>query len=166
MVGKEVINSQEYVQKLRSAIDAKKKDSDFIIVARTDAMAPLGIDEAIKRGKLYREMGADIVFVEAPRSLDDMKKIANQIDAPLVANMIEEGITPNLTSKELLEMGYKIALFPLSGLYSSTFAIFETFKTLKETGTTKSLKHKMMRFKEFNKLVNLDKYMNMENKYV
>lgn len=166
MVGKEVINSQEYVQKLRSAIDAKKKDSDFIIVARTDAMAPLGIEEAIKRGKLYREMGADIVFVEAPRSLDDMKKIANEIDAPLVANMIEEGITPNLTSKELLEMGYKIALFPLSGLYSSTFAIFETFKTLRDTGTTKSLKHKMMRFKEFNKLVNLDKYMNMENKYV
>ena len=166
MVGKEVINSQEYVQKLKAAIDAKKKDSDFIVVARTDAMAPLGIEEAIKRGKLYREMGADLVFVEAPRSLDDMNKIAKQIDAPLVANMIEEGITPNLTSKELLEMGYKIALFPLSGLYSSSFAIFETFKTLKETGTTKSLKHKMMRFKEFNKLVNLDKYMNMENKYV
>jgi 2,3-dimethylmalate lyase len=166
MMGKEVINSQEYVQKLRSAIDAKKKDSDFIIVARTDAMAPLGIEEAIKRGKLYSEMGADIVFVEAPRSVEDMKKIAEQIDAPLVANMIEEGITPNLTSTELLEMGYKIALFPLSGLYSSAFAIFETFKTLKETGTTKSLKEKMMKFKEFNKLVNLDKYMTMENKYV
>ncbi len=166
MMGKEVIDSQEYIQKLRSAVDAKKKDSDFIIVARTDAMAPLGIEEAIKRGKLYREMGADIVFVEAPRSVDDMKKIADQIDAPLVANMIEEGITPNLTSKELLEMGYKIALFPLSGLYSSTFAIFETFKTLKETGTTKTLKDKMMKFKEFNKLVNLDIYMTMENKYV
>jgi 2,3-dimethylmalate lyase len=166
MMGKEVIDSQEYIQKLRSAVDAKKKDSDFIIVARTDAMAPLGIEEAIKRGKLYSEMGADIVFVEAPRSVEDMKKIADQIDAPLVANMIEEGITPNLTSTELLEMGYKIALFPLSGLYSSAFAIFETFKTLKEVGTTKSLKDKMMKFKEFNKLVNLDKYMTMENKYV
>jgi 2,3-dimethylmalate lyase len=166
MMGKEVINSQEYIQKLRSAIDAKKKDSDFVIVARTDAMAPLGIEEAIKRGKLYNEMGADIVFVEAPPSVEDMKKIADQIDAPLVANMIEEGITPNLTSAELLEMGYKIALFPLSGLYSSAFAIFETFKTLKETGTTKMLKDKMMKFKEFNKLVSLDKYMSMENKYV
>ena len=166
MMGKEVIDSQEYIQKLRSAVDAKKKDSDFIIVARTDAMAPLGIEEAIKRGKLYSEMGADIVFVEAPRSVEDMKKIADHIDAPLVANMIEEGITPNLTSPELLEMGYKIALFPLSGLFSSAFAIFETFKTLKETGTTKSLKDKMMKFKEFNKLVNLDKYMTMENKYV
>ena len=166
MMGKEVIDSQEYIQKLRSAIDAKKKGSDFTIVARTDAMAPLGIEEAIKRGKLYREIGADIVFVEAPRSVEDMKKIADQIDAPLVANMIEEGITPNLTSTELLEMGYKIALFPLSGLYSSAFALFETFKTLKETGTTKTLKDKMMKFKEFNKLVSLDKYMTMENKYV
>ena len=166
MMGKEVIHSQEYIQKLRSAIDAKTKDSDFIIVARTDAMAPLGIEEAIKRGKLYKEMGADIVFVEAPRSIEDMKKIADQIDAPLVANMIEEGVTPNLTSAELLEMGYKIALFPLSGLYSSAFAISETFKTLKDTGTTKTLKDKMMKFKEFNKLVSLDKYMTMENKYV
>ncbi|MDF0679392.1 MAG: isocitrate lyase/PEP mutase family protein [Candidatus Nitrosocosmicus sp.] len=166
MMGKEVIDSQDYIQKLKSAIDAKKQDSDFIIVARTDAMAPLGIEEAIKRGKLYREIGADIVFVEAPRSIEDMKKIADQIDAPLVANMIEEGITPNLTSTELLELGYKIALFPLSGLYSSAFAIFETFKTLKETGTTKTLKDKMMKFKEFNKLVSLDKYMTMENKYV
>ena len=166
MMGKEVIDSQEYIQKLKSAIDAKNQDSDFIIVARTDAMAPLGIEEAIKRGKLYREIGADIVFVEAPRSLEDMKKIADQIDGPLVANMIEEGITPNLTSTELLELGYKIALFPLSGLYSSAFAIFETFKTLKETGTTKTLKDKMMKFKEFNKLVSLDKYMTMENKYV
>ena len=165
MLGKEVIPSQEYIQKLRSAIDAKTKDSDFIIVARTDAMAPLGIDEAIKRGKLYREIGADIVFVEAPSSIEDMKKIADQIDAPLVANMIEEGVTPNLTSAELLEMGYKIALFPLSGLYSSAYAIFETFKTLKDTGTTKTLKDKMMKFKEFNKLVSLDKYMTMENKY-
>jgi 2,3-dimethylmalate lyase len=166
MMGKEVIDSQEYIQKLRSAIDAKKKGSDFTIVARTDAMAPLGIEEAIKRGKLYREIGADIVFVEAPHSVEDMKKIADQIDAPLVANMIEEGITPNLTSTELLEIGYKIALFPLSGLYSSAFALFETFKTLKETGTTKTLKDKMMKFKEFNKLVSLDKYMTMENKYV
>ena len=165
MMGKEVIDSQEYIQKLKSAIDAKNQDSDFIIVARTDAMAPLGIEEAIKRGKLYREIGADVVFVEAPRSLEDMEKIADQIDGPLVANMIEEGMTPNLTSTELLELGYKIALFPLSGLYSSAFAIFETFKTLKETGTTKTLKDKMMKFKEFNKLVSLDKYMTMENKY-
>ena len=94
-----------------------------------------------------------------------MKKVSKQIDAPLVANMIEEGVTPNLTSAELLDLGYKIALFPLSGLYSSTFAIYNTFDTLKRTGTTKSIKDKMIKFKEFNELVELDKYMAMENKY-
>ena len=165
MKGKEVIDSNEYVQKLKSAIEAKKDDSEFLIVARTDAAAPLGLDEAIRRGKLYKQIGADIVFVEAPHSIEDLKKVSEQIDAPLVANMIEEGVTPNLTSSELLELGYKIALFPLSGLYSSTYAIYHTFDTLKRTGTTKSIKEKMMKFREFNELVELDKYMEMENKY-
>ncbi|VFJ15001.1 isocitrate lyase/PEP mutase family protein [Candidatus Nitrosocosmicus franklandus] len=165
MRGKEVIDSNEYVQKLKSAIDAKKGNSEFLIVARTDAAAPLGLDEAIRRGKLYKEIGADIVFVEAPHSIEDMKMVSAQIDAPLVANIIEEGVTPNLTASELLDLGYKIALFPLSGLYSSTYAIYNTFDTLKRTGTTKSMKEKMMKFKEFNELVELDKYMKMENKY-
>ena len=79
--------------------------------------------------------------------------------------MIEDGITPNLTSKELLDSGYCIAVFPLSGLYSSTFAVYNTFKTLQQTGTTKPLIDKMIGFKEFNKLVELDKYMHMEKKY-
>lgn len=165
MLGKDVIGSEEYVQKLKSAIDAKGNNQDFKIVARTDAAAPLGLDEAIRRGKLYRAMGADIVFVEAPRSIEDMKKVTNQIPAPLVANMIEEGVTPNLTATELKELGYRIALFPLSGLYSSTFALYNTFKTLKESGTTKSVVNAMMKFKEFNDLVQLDKYMDMEKKY-
>ncbi|HET6590155.1 MAG TPA: isocitrate lyase/PEP mutase family protein [Candidatus Nitrosocosmicus sp.] len=165
MSGKDVISSDEYVQKLKSAIDAKGDNHEFKIVARTDAAAPLGLDEAIRRGKLYREIGADIVFVEAPHSIEDMKKIANQIHAPLVANMIEEGVTPNLPAAELKELGFRIALFPLSGLYSSTYGIYNTFKTLKQSGTTKSVVNTMMQFKEFNELVQLDKYMNMEKKY-
>ncbi|MEJ7641179.1 MAG: isocitrate lyase/PEP mutase family protein [Candidatus Nitrosocosmicus sp.] len=166
MTGKEVISDGEYIPKLKSAIDAKKNNPNFIIVARTDARAPLGIDEAIKRGKKYREIGADVVFVEAPHSIEELKDISSEIDAPLVANMIEDGITPNLTADELLNLGYRIAIFPLSGLYSSTFAIYDTFKTLKQTGTTKLLVNKMIKFKEFNKLVELDKYMNMEKKYI
>ncbi len=166
MTGKEVISDGEYVPKLKSAIDAKKNNPNFIIVARTDARAPLGIDEAIKRGKKYREIGADVIFVEAPHSIEELKDISSEIDAPLVANMIEEGITPNLTADELLNLGYRIAIFPLSGLYSSTFAIYDTFTTLKQTGTTKLLVNKMIKFKEFNKLVELDKYMNMEKKYI
>lgn len=165
MLGKDVIASEEYIQKLKAAVDAKGDNSDFKIVARTDAAAPLGLEEAIRRGKLYKEVGADIVFVEAPRSVDDLKKVSSEINAPLVANMIEEGVTPNLTSSELKELGYRIALFPLSGLYSSTFALYNTFKTLKHNGTTKSVVNTMMKFKEFNDLVQLDKYMTMEKKY-
>lgn len=165
MMGKEVVSEDEYIPKLKSAIDAKGNNSNFIVVARTDAMAPLGIEEAIRRGKKYREIGADAVFIEAPRTIEDLKRIAEEIDAPLVANMIEEGVTPNLTSLELLDLGYKIALFPLSGLYSSTFAIYETFKMLHDTGTTKTLQDRMIRFKKFNELVELDKYMEMEKKY-
>jgi methylisocitrate lyase len=165
MTGKEVIDDDEYVQKLKSAIDAKNNNSDFIIVARTDARAPLGIDEAIRRGKRYRDVGADAIFVEAPHSVQELSVIASAIDAPLVANMIEEGVTPNLTSDELQKLGYNIALFPLSGLYSSTFALYNTFKTLKQTGTTMDLREKMIKFKEFNELVELDKYMEMERKY-
>lgn len=166
MLGKDVIPENEYIQKLKSAIDAKKDNPGFIIVARTDALGPLGIDEAIRRGNRYRDVGADVVFVEAPRSLDDMKKITNQINAPLVANMIEEGVTPNLTSKELLDLGYRIALFPLSGLYSSTFALLNTFQTLLQTGTTEKVEQNMIKFAEFNKLVDLDKFISMEKKYV
>ncbi|HXT82816.1 MAG TPA: isocitrate lyase/PEP mutase family protein, partial [Verrucomicrobiae bacterium] len=161
-----VIPTNEYTHKLKSAIEAKENNADFIVVARTDARAPLGIDEAIKRGKRYRELGADAIFVEAPHSIDELKYISSEIDAPLVANMIEEGVTPNLTSKELLDLGYRVALFPLSGLYSSTFAVYNTFKMLQQTGTTKSMSDKMIKFKDFNNLVQLDKYMDMEKKYI
>ena len=166
MVGKAVIDDTEYIPKLKSAIDAKKNNPDFIIVARTDARAPLGIDEAIRRAKKYREIGADAIFVEAPHSVEELSIISSAIDAPLVANMIEEGITPNLKSSDLQKLGYNIALFPLSGLYSSTFALYNTFKTLYQTGTTINLKDKMIKFREFNELVELDKYMNMERKYI
>ncbi|MGN6350930.1 MAG: isocitrate lyase/PEP mutase family protein [Candidatus Nitrosocosmicus sp.] len=166
MIGKEVIDDNEYIAKLKSAIDAKNNNPNFVIVARTDARAPLGIDEAIRRGKRYREIGADAIFVEAPHSVEELSIISSEIDAPLVANMIEEGVTPNLNSAELQKLGYSIALFPLSGLYSSTFALYNTFKTLHQTGTTMNLKDKMIKFKEFNDFVELDKYMDMEKKYV
>ncbi|RMF29747.1 MAG: carboxyvinyl-carboxyphosphonate phosphorylmutase, partial [Candidatus Nitrosothermus koennekii] len=126
MQGKQVIESDEYIQKLKAAVDAKSED--FIIVARTDALEPLGIDEAIRRGRLYKDIGADVIFVEAPRSIEEMKKICSSIDAPLVANMIEGGKTPLLSAKELEEIGYKIAVFPLSALLASAYAIKNVFK--------------------------------------
>jgi methylisocitrate lyase len=164
MTGKAVIPKEEYILKLQAAIDARE-DNEFIIVARTDSLAQFGIEEAIERGKEYRKIGADVVFIEAPKTIDQMELIAKEIKAPLLANMIEEGVTPNLTANQLRKMGYKMVVFPLSALYSSTFAIKQTLQTLKKTGTTKELKNKMITFQEFNNLVDLPNYNKLEKKY-
>lgn len=164
MVGKDVIAKEDYLPKLKAAVEARKS-KEFIIVARTDARAPLGLDEAIERGKAYRKAGADVVFVEAPRSVQELKQVADEIDAPLVANMIEDGVTPNLPAKDLLKLGYRIAVFPLSGLYSATYAMREVFTELKKTGATSKTRNMMVQFKDFNKFVDLQKYMDLEKKY-
>lgn len=164
MAGKTVIPKEDYILKLNAAMDARE-DNEFIIVARTDSLAQFGIEEAIERGKEYKRIGADVIFIEAPKSLDQMELIAKEIKAPLLANMIEEGITPNLTAEQLRKMGFKMVVFPLSALYSATFAIKQTLQTLKKTGTTKELKNKMITFQEFNDLVNLSVYRKLEKKY-
>ena len=164
MTGKTVIPKEEYILKLHAAIDARE-DNEFIIVARTDSLAQFGIEEAIERGKEYKRIGADVIFIEAPKTIDQMELIAKEINAPLLANMIEEGITPNLTADQLRKMGFKMVVFPLSALYSATFAIKQTLQTLKKMGTTKELKNKMITFQEFNDLVNLSAYSKLEKKY-
>ena len=164
MRGKEVIGVDEYIQKLRAAVTASE-NKNFIIVARTDARAPLGIDEAIKRGKMYRKEGADVVFVEAPQSEEELREIPTKINAPLLANMIENGVTPTFSADELKSMGYSMVVFPLSGLYAATYAMKKIFSHLKSNGTTKGCTDTMLDFNEFNELVELPKFMQMEKKY-
>src|SRR5919109_2682794 len=164
MMGKDLISKDDYISKLKAALEARKS-KDFIIVARTDARAPLGLGEAIERGKAYRKAGADVIFVEAPTSIQELKKVAHEIDAPLVANMIEDGVTPNLPASELLKLGYRIAVYPLSGLYSATYAMREVFEELKETGATKQTRKMMVTFKDFNRFIDLQKYSDLEKRY-
>jgi len=164
MIGKEVISKDDYLPKLRAAVEARKS-KDFIIVARTDARAPMGLEEAIERGKAYKKVGADVIFVEAPRSIEELKKVAEEIEAPLVANMIEDGITPTLPAQELLNLGYRIAVFPLSALYSATYAMRQVLTELKKTGATRETQKMMVTFKDFNRFVDLDKYMGLEKRY-
>jgi methylisocitrate lyase len=164
MRGKEVIGVDEYIQKLRAAVTASE-NKNFIIVARTDARAPLGIDEAIERGKIYRKEGADVVFVEAPQSEEELREIPTKINAPLLANMIENGVTPTFSADELKSMGYSMVVFPLSGLYAATYAMKKIFSHLKSNGTTKGCTDTMLDFDEFNELVELPKFMQMEKKY-
>jgi carboxyvinyl-carboxyphosphonate phosphorylmutase len=164
MAGKEIISVEEYLLKLSAAIDARD-DKDFIIVARTDARAKVGLDHAIERGKEYFRCGADVIFVEAPRSIDELKEIGKKISAPLVANMIEGGVTPNLTASELHKIGFRIGVFPLSGLFASAFAIKNVFEELLRYGNTSKKREMMITFEEFNKLVDLQKYLDLERKY-
>jgi 2,3-dimethylmalate lyase len=164
MVGKDVIPKDEYITKLKAALEARQS-KDFIIVARTDARAPIGLEEAIDRGKAYRNAGADVIFVEAPRSVEELKKVADEIDAPLVANMIEDGVTPNLSASELLKLGYQIAVFPLSAIYGATFAMRKVLTELKNTGTTKDARNIMVTFKDFNQFMNLDHFVDLERRY-
>jgi len=164
MQGKEVISQEEYTEKLSAAIDARES-KDFIIVARTDARATEGLDEAIERGKQNRKTGADAVFVEAPRSIDEMKRIGKEINAPLVANMIEGGATPLSSAETLSKIGFNIILYPLSVLYANTFATMNILTELKKTGNTAKYKQKVVNFDQFNDLVELPKFRKMEKKY-
>ena len=149
MQGKEVIPKDEYAEKIQAAIDARS-NKDFIIVARTDARAIEGLDNAIERGLYYKKIGADVIFIEAPKNIQEMSKIGNAIDAPLVANMIEGGVTPISSVSKLHKMGFKIILYPLSVLFSNTYASLQILQELKRSGSTVKLKKNMVNFDQFN----------------
>lgn len=164
MQGKEVVPYEEYAEKLGAAVDARSS-KDFVIVARTDARATQGLDAAIERGLKNKKLGADIIFVEAPQSIEEMKKIGKSIKAPLVANMIEGGATPISSASDLYKMGFKIILYPLSVLFANTFATMNVLKELKKTGGTKKIQKQLVDFEEFNNLVELSKFRKLEKKY-
>ena len=164
MQGKEVVSQEEYTEKLEAALDART-NKNFIIVARTDTRATEGLDAAIERGLQNKKTGADAIFVEAPKSVVEMKKIGKEINAPLVANMIEGGATPISSAKDLHNMGYKIILYPLSVLFANTFATMNILKELKKTGTTNKSRNKVVSFDQFNDLVELKKFRKLEKKY-
>ena len=163
--GKRVIPAEEHAQKIRAAADVRG-DDDLVIIGRTDARAPLGLDEAIRRGRLYHESGADVVFVEAPQSIDELKAVREAIpDAPLFANMIEGGKTPLLSSAELQDLGYSMVVFPLAALFTAAQAIAETYRALFEAKTTASRTDAMVDFHEFEEIVGVPDWQELESRY-
>lgn len=164
MKGKQVIPLDEYLQKLRAAVDAKGV-SDFFIVARTDSRQALGLNEAIKRGIAFREAGADAVFIEAPESKEEMKEIARQVCGPLVANMLERGVTPLMGPKELKDLGFELIVWPLAPLYSVAKCLTDVYTTLRRDGSTLAILEKLMPFNEFNDIVGLDEKYARDGKY-
>jgi methylisocitrate lyase len=152
MRGKRVIDTHEHVAKLRAARDA----GDLFIVARTDARQPLGLDAAIERCLAYKEAGADALFVEAPESVEELERIADALPRPLVANMIERGVTPHLTRSELEELGFNLIVCPLAGLFAAARGVTDVLTELRDRETTAGTLDRMLAFDDFNELVELE----------
>lgn len=165
MEGKELVGKKEMVSKVKAAVHARKSD-DLVIIARTDARAVNGFDDAMERAIAYQEAGADIIFFEAPQSVEEMKKVAATIKAPLLANMVEAGKTPFLTSAELEQIGYKLVIYPSSTLYAATKSIIDLLQCLKDTDSTMGYIDKMTAFKDFYDMVGVEKARNLEKSFI
>lgn len=155
MRGKRVVDREEYVNKIRAAVEARA-GRDFFIVARTDALAAVSLDEALARVAAAREAGADASFVEAPESLAQMAEIGRRAPKPIVANMIEKGKTPVLSRAELTKMGFDLILYPLAGIFAAAQALKEVYEKLKRDETTQGMYEKLMTFETFNDLIGVD----------
>ena len=164
MHGKQVIPLDEQLKKLRAAVEARE-NSDFFIVARTDSRQALGLDEAITRGLAFKEAGADAVFIEAPESKEEMKRISNQVPGPLVANMLERGVTPLMGPKELNDLGFDLIVWPLAPLYSVAKSLTDVYTTLRRDGSTLAILDRLMPFDEFNRIVGLEEKYALDTKY-
>ena len=164
MRGKKVIERDEYVQKIRAAVDAKR-DRDFFIVARTDAIAAVGLDEAVTRAKAARGAGADATFIEAPNSLAELTKVGLRAPKPTVANMIEKGKTPVLPAAALAELGFQLILYPLTGLYAAAKALQTIYAQLLADGTTAGAEDRLIAFEQFNELIGVEEKFALAQKF-
>jgi len=165
MTGRQVIALDEMVGKIKAAV-AARQDRDFVIIARTDARTTLGIEEALRRGKAFAAAGADVLFIESPESVDEMKLITSSFDIPVLANMVEGGRTPLMTATELEALGYGLVIFPTASTYITAQAVTRVMQELKATGTTQGLVGDMIPFQQFNELVGLPSVRDIENLYL
>ncbi|HEY7977894.1 MAG TPA: isocitrate lyase/PEP mutase family protein [Rhizomicrobium sp.] len=156
MEGKEVISLEEAAAKIRAASEARSSSS-FKIMARTDARATHDLDEALRRGEAFLKAGADILFIEAPRSEDELSKVAGTFPGtPLVANLVEDGKTPMLSPEALQQMGYKIALYPVSALLAASAALEQLYAKL--LGTNAEVRARVT-FSQYNEIVGLPDFL-------
>jgi 2-methylisocitrate lyase-like PEP mutase family enzyme len=166
MEGKQIISAELMVQKIRAAVDViAEMGSDLLIVARTDARALQGLAEAVRRGKLYVEAGADIIFIEAPVSREELAVVGRSFDVPLLVNLIEGAKTPILPLEELEELGFSVVIYPISALYVVSKTLRDFYQHLKTAGTTEAWFDRMIQFEEFNTFIGLEGFRALEDKY-
>jgi len=161
--GRRVMPAADMVQKIEVAVEARSSD-DFLIIARTDARSSLGLDEAIARGVAYANAGADLIFVESPESRDEFAQIGDRVDAPLVANMVEGGFSPLLTSDDLTALGFTIALYPTTAILSVAPLLRSVFRHLKTERTSDGLDD-IMSIHDMHSLMGLDQVLAFDQRW-
>ena len=162
--GKQLISTEEMVKKIEAALDARK-DPDLVIMARTDARAVYGLDAAIERAQAYVEAGVDMIFIEAPRTVEELQTVAKAVDVPSMANMVEGGKTPIVSVHELEEMGFKFASFSGSAQKIALSAMQELFECLKTSGGLDGVLDRIASLSKRSELLDLPKFYEMEKKY-
>jgi 2,3-dimethylmalate lyase len=163
--GRRVIPLDDAVRKIRVAAEARTS-KDFLIIARTDARTTLGIDEALRRSEAFARAGADILFIESPESIEEMERIGRTFDVPLVVNMVEGGRTPILSRAELEKLGFKIAIFPTSGLLAMGAALASVYGELHDRGSTKDWSGRFYSFDAFSRLMGFERVWDFERRHV
>lgn len=166
LTGKTLVPAAEMVGKIKAAIDARRSDQTLII-ARTDAVAVEGLEAALERGERYAEAGADVLFVEAPESMDDLRAVADRFRGrvPVMANMVEGGRTPLSGAPALGEMGFSPVIFPGGLVRAFAVVATEYFATLKQHGTTEPFRNRMLDFEGLNALVGTKELLESGNQY-
>ena len=164
--GKVLIKTDEMVGKVKAAVDARKT-SDTLIIARTDARAVEGLQEAIDRAHTYEEAGADILFIEAPRSVDELKVLRKSfhLNTPLLANMVEGGKTPVKTADDLKSLGFNIVIFPGGAVRAATFQLQEYYAGLLENGSNAEFSKRMHDFDSLNAVIGTPELLSIGKKY-
>ncbi|MBT7292615.1 MAG: oxaloacetate decarboxylase [Rhodospirillaceae bacterium] len=163
MAGKRLVAANAFVQKIKAAVDARH-DSDFTIIARTDAIAVEGFEQAIERANLYAEVGADVVFVEAPEDEDQAAAVPGAVTRPALYNWCYGGKSPLLPAERVANMGYKFILFT-DALYAVSKCLIELYDEIKKNGTYLGYAERMLPFDAFNELLDLDKVAALDDKY-
>lgn len=158
MVNKLVVDADEAVRKVAAAVEARRNDST-LIVGRTDALSPLGIDEAIRRGQRFHDVGADIVFVDAPGSVEELSLIGESIPGLRMANVSEGGRTPSLSADQFHQLGFQLVIYPSTPLRVAALAIEQFAADLRRNGDASGWGARMHGLDQLNALVNLEEYL-------
>ena len=162
--GRRVVPLDDMLRKVEVAVEARDSD-DFLVIARTDSRSSLGLDEAIRRGQGFTKAGADVVFIEAPESEDEFERIGREIDAPLLANMVEGGFSPVLPAETLARLGFAIAIYPGTGFLATAKTLEHVYGHLKRNGSSVALETESFSINEMHELMGFEDVWDFERRW-